>query len=371
VNPMSQLRAAFVHAVQIEHRSIALACRHFGISRKTGYKWLRRAQQPDGCSFEDLSRRPHCSPARTAATIEERVLALRDRYGWGARKLRAILLHEGQLAPSIRTVHAVLRRHQRLTPPAPAAAEPQAFVRSKPNELWQLDFKGPIEIRRQRIHPLSVLDDHSRFLLGLHACTEQIFATTWSLLWDLFGEFGLPDAILCDNFFAARNSGIGLSAFDAKLLRLDIRPIHGRPYHPQTQGKVERFHGTLQRELWPTIRRDSLAHFEHDLQHWRKRYNTLRPHEALNDQPPLRCWRPSLRRRPPRLPEVVYPAGAVLRRVGANGDACWRGSRILVGWGLAGQTVRIEESDHELAIFYAKHCVRRLALAQLPSPRMI
>src|SRR5262249_58048117 len=106
-------------------------------------------------------------------------------------------------------VHAVLQRHERLTPAAPLTPEPQAFVRSKPNELWQLDFKGPLEIRRRRIHPLSVLDDHSRFLLGLRACTEFTFAVTWSLLLELFGEFGLPEAILCDNFFAAHNSGVG------------------------------------------------------------------------------------------------------------------------------------------------------------------
>src|SRR5262245_26897954 len=148
VSPVSQLRASFVHAVQVERYTVAQACRHFGISRKTGYKWLRRAQQPAGCSFEDHSRRPHRSPARTSSAIEERVLALRDQYGWGARKLRAVLLRQGQPAPSVRTVHAVLQRHERLTPPPPAAPEPQAFVRSKPNELWQLDFKGPLEVRR-------------------------------------------------------------------------------------------------------------------------------------------------------------------------------------------------------------------------------
>jgi transposase InsO family protein len=372
VKPMSQLRAALVHAITVEHTPLAQACRHFGVSRKTAYKWLRRAQQPAGCTFRDQSRRPHHSPRHTDTVLEKRILALRDRYGWGARKLWAILRHQRRAVPSIRTVHAILRRHQRvlLTPP-PILPPPQSFVRSKPNELWQLDFKGPVEIDRQRIHPLSVLDDHSRYLLGLRACTDLTFQTTWDFLWELFGQFGLPDALLCDNFFAARNSQIGLSAFDALLLRLDIRPLHGRPYHPQTQGKVERFHGTLERELWPTIRRDCLAHFEEDLQRWRQRYNTLRPHEALGDQTPKRCWRPSRRHRPTRLPEVAYPAGAMLRLVGSNGEVCWRGARILAGWGLAGQTVRVEESEHELAIFFANHCVRRLAHNQLRKRRML
>src|SRR5262249_37628102 len=107
------------------------------------------------------------------------------------------------------------------------------------------------------------------------------------------------------------------------------------------------------------------------LQRWRRRYNTLRPHEALDDQTPQRCWRQSVRRRPACLPEVSYPCGAVLRRVGSNGEVCWRGARILAGWGLAGQTVRVQESEHEVAIFFAKHCVRRLALAQLRKRRML
>lgn len=372
VKPMSQIRAAFVDAVLNDHLPVAPACRHYGISRKTGYKWLRRARQPQGSSLEDQSRRPHTSPCQTPQRVEQRILELRDQFGWGARKLRAVLCRRGQRVPSVRTVHAVLGRHDRLTAaPVPPASPPRSFVRSRPNQLWQLDFKGPLEVQRQKVHPLSVLDDHSRFLLGLHACTELTFDAAWAVLWELFGEFGLPDSILCDNFFSARNSRVGLSAFDAWLLRLDIRPLHGRPYHPQTQGKVERFHGTLQRELWPTIRRDSLVHFADDLRRWRRRYNTLRPHEALDDRTPRRCWRPSVRRRPAALPEVGYPAGSVLRRVGSKGEVCWRGAHILAGWGLAGQAVRVEEGDHELAIFYARHCVRRLALAQLCRGRML
>jgi transposase InsO family protein len=371
VHPMSQLRADLVHSVLVDHTPLARACRLFGVSRKTAYKWLRRAQTPPGCSFEDRSRRPQHSPRRTAPTLEKRVLALRDRYGWGARKLRAVLQQRRYTVPSIRTVHEILHRHDRLVAPPPPAPMPQSFVRAKPNELWQLDFKGPLEIRRQRIHPLSVLDDCSRFLLGLRACTDLTYAATWTVLWALFGEFGLPEAILCDNAFSARNSGIGLSAFDAWLLRLDIRPLHGRPYHPQTQGKVERFHGTLQRELWPVIHRDSLDHFQRDLDRWRRRYNTLRPHEALGDQTPQRCWHPSLRRRPEQLPEVVYPAGSVLRRVGSKGEVSWRSARILAGWGLAGQTVRVEEGEHEVAIYFARHCVRRLSLKQLRKRRTL
>src|SRR5262249_40815556 len=138
-----------------------------------------------------------------------------------------------------------------------------------PNDLWQLDFKGPIEVARRKVTPLSVLDDHSRYLLCLRPCTDMTYATVQAALWDLFGDVGLPAQLLCDGAFAARNTGVGLSSFDAWLTRLGIGPAPGRPYHPQTQGKVERFHETLEAELWPRARRDALEHFAADCEAYR------------------------------------------------------------------------------------------------------
>jgi transposase InsO family protein len=366
VNPVSDLRAAFVQLVTTLDYPVSSACREFAISRKTGYKWLRRARQAPGQALLDRSRRPRSSPSKTAALIEQQVLQLHDRYRWGARKLHALLRQDGVAVPSVRSVHNVLRRHGRVCAPAPPAPPPQSFVHPEPNDLWQLDFKGPVEVARRHIAPLTVLDDHSRFLFAVRPCGDISFATAWAILWEAFGEFGLPRSLLCDNFFSTKgHAGLGLSWFDARLLRLGVRPVHGRPYHPQTQGKVERLHGTLVRELWPTIRRDTLEHFEHDLRAWRHVYNTLRPHEALQDRPPLSCWRPSPRRRPPQLPEVVYPAGALLRKVGRVGDVCWRGYRILVGQGLAGEHVRIEEKDQDVVLYYAEHRLRCLPVQHL------
>ena len=125
-------------------------------------------------------------------------------------------------------------------------AGPVPFERATPNELWQLDHKGPIEVARQRIWPLSIVDDYSRYCLCFKRATDVGMLTTWELLWGLFEQYGLPDSLLCDNAFSAP---VGLSWFDARLVRLDIKPIHGRPYHPQTQGKVEGFNGTVEREL--------------------------------------------------------------------------------------------------------------------------
>src|SRR5690606_12897603 len=192
--------------------------------------------------------------------------------------LHAVLKAEGHTAPPVRTIAAILARHGRTRP---AAAEPgpppQRFERPRPNELWQLDFKGPLEVARRRVTPLSVLDDHSRYLLCLRPCTDMTHATVKAILWEAFGDVGLPEAPLCDNAFStAGNSGVGLSGFDAWLIRLGIRPAHGRPYHPQTQGKVERFHGTPEAELWPHVRRDTPEHFAADLEAWRPVYNAIR-----------------------------------------------------------------------------------------------
>ena len=370
--PVWELRTALVHSVRVAGLSVAEAARRFGVSRETAHKWLARHDAEPERSLVDRSRRPARSPARTAEDVERLVLGARDRFGWGPRKLHAYLAAEGHPMPSWRTVAAVLRRHGRVAaadglPPPP----PQRFERTAPNDLWQMDFKGPLEVARRRVTPLSVLDDHSRYLLCLKACTDMTFATVQAALWELFGEVGLPAALLCDNAFSARNSGVGLSSFDAWLVRLGIDPAHGRPYHPQTQGKVERLHGTLEAEVWPRVRRDDLGHFAADLDHWRPLYNSTRPHEALGDRPPATRWRPSQRRRPERMPEDSYPAGATLRRVGPVGDVRWRGARVMVGPGLAGEPVRVEERDSHVEISYCHRRLRILAASELRRDKML
>jgi len=178
---------------------------------------------------------------------------------------------------------------------------------------------------------------------------------------------GLPDAILCDNAFSAP---IGLSWFDEKLVRLGIRPLHGRPYHPQTQGKIERFNGTAQRELIDFgARRDNVEHFNADADRWRMTYNTLRPHESLADAPPITRWQQSRRLRPAALPPVVYPPHAILRKVTQVGDVYYAGTRILVGRSLARQQVRIIAGEHDIAIYYCSHLLRVISRELLSDKR--
>ena len=367
---VSELRTAFVHLVRTAKQPVAQAARQYGISRQTAYKWLARfdAQQP----LADHSRKPRRSPSRTSDELETAVLAVRDHYGWGPRKIVAYLRNNQQPTPPIRTAAAILRRHGRIGPELPKTPDTAdlRFERSQPNQLWQVDFKGFIEVARQKIFPLTVLDDHSRFLLALGCGTDVTMARAWNVLWNVFGEYGLPDAILCDNAFGS--CGLGVSWFEARLLRLGIHATHGRPYHPQTQGKVERLHGTLETEVFPQLPRHDRAAFEEGLERWRREvYNPIRPHEALGDLPPTCRWRPSSRPRPDTLPCIEYPSGALLRRVSTVGDVKWHGAKILAGNGLVGEYVRLEEIDDALVLWYGTHRIRQIPLGQLKTKGLL
>jgi transposase InsO family protein len=311
------------------------------------------------------------SPLRTPEASERAVLAVRDEHGWGGRKIHRVLADAARATgamppPSPRTISAILKRHGRSDParrPEPASP-PQFFERPAPNELWQLDHMGPREIARRRYHPFTVQDDHSRFCLCFEPMADMSLATCWPVLWDVFGTFGLPEQILCDGAFAAR--GLGLSELDARLIRLGIRPLHGRPYHPQTQGKVERLHGTAERELFRfRARTDRMDHFIEDRDRWLATYNYVRPHESLGDRPPVSRWRRSHRRRPATLPEISYDRDAVLRKVSQVGGIHFHRVRIAVARSLAGQYVRVEEREHEIGVFYAWKELRTIARDRL------
>lgn len=319
------------------------------------------------------------SPTRTDLHIQRLILDVRDRFNWGPRKIHAFLLQQAQrdgaappLLPSVRTVGSILARTGRVQPAA-AQAPLQRFEREQPNQLWQLDHKGPIEVQRQKITPLAVIDDHSRYCLAFACCRDRTTATAFAILWELFQEVGLPDSILCDNAFnAAGAQGPGLSWFDSRLIRLGIRPIHGRPYHPQTQGKCERWHGTAVREfIFFNARRDRRDHFEADSHRWRDIYNTLRPHQSLGDRPPIERWRPSPRPCPATLPPLLYQPGQITRIIGTDGQIYYRGYRILVSRALVGERVAVDEDASQVQVLYSTHRVRCISLQQLIKDKLL
>jgi transposase InsO family protein len=369
--PPSAQRADFLSLLAQRACPFGEACRRFGISRTTGYKWRRRASSATPQPLVDRSRRPKTSPRRTPPGAEAEILRVHDEHGWGARKIHAHLRDVPGL-PCWRAVQKVLARHGRSAGRGPAAP-PQRFERSVPNALWQMDFKGPLFDAGPKLYLFSVLDDHSRYLLCLRLCPDQTMAAAWRALWALFAEAGLPESILSDNGFGPRGASAGgLSWIEARLLRLKVEPIHGRAYHPQTQGKVERWHRTLQQELLPRLcPARGQAALAVAMEKWRREvYNAIRPHEALGYEAPASRWYASERPRPARLPAVRHAAGAEARKVMQRGEVSWRGFELMAGSGLTGEYVGVSEKDGAVTLSYGARVLRRLRLDDLRHGRI-
>ena len=271
---VSDLRAEFVALPSQPGASRRALCQRFRISAPTGYKWLRRYAAEGPAGLPDRSRRPRCSPRRTVPAIEQTVLALRAQHPtWGGRKLRVLLARQGvQPLPAASTITAILRRHDQLDP-AQGAGQPRAwqcFEHPYPNALWQMDFKAGWPCGPGRCHPLTILDDHSRYALGLVACPNQRTATVRGHLVTAFQRYGLPDRVLVDNGSPWGNHPAHpYTPLTVWLRRLGIAVSHSRPYHPQTLGKDERFHGTLERDCGRQPPRPDLAAWQASFDAWR------------------------------------------------------------------------------------------------------
>lgn len=337
------LRREFVKLAGLEGANVSELCRRFGISRKTGYKWIGRGRESDSTGLADRSRRPHSSPSRTEPTMEQAVLHLREKHpAWGGRKLRTVLLRRDGVAPSASTITEILRRHGRLD--EAEGTKHRAFVRFEretPNELWQMDFKGHFAVDDgRRCHPLTVLDDHSRFNVGLQACGDQRGETVRSELTTMFRRYGLPRQMLMDNGSPwGCDAEHGETPLTVWLLRLGVRVAHGRPYHPQTQGKEERFHRTLKIELLKHGGFRNLAACQLRFDPWREIYNFERPHEALGLAVPASRYRASERPFPERLPPVEYATDVSVRKVQAQGWFFFRGREFHIAKAFRGEPI--------------------------------
>jgi transposase InsO family protein len=338
-------------------------CRRFGISRKTGYKWLGRGEA-DGLS--DRSRRPRSSPARTASEIERAVLALRDEHpAWGGRKLRKRLQMQGHVdVPAASTITEILRRHGRLEAAESERRQAlQRFEHPAANDLWQMDFKGHFGLTGGgRCHPLTVLDDHSRFALCVQALEDEQGRTVQAQLTAVFRRYGLPRRMLTDNGSPwggcdARHRFTELSAW---LLRLGVAVSHGRPFHPQTQGKDERFHRTLTAEVLRYRTFADLRECQRRFDPWREVYNHERPHEALDLAVPASRYRASVRPFPEELPPIEYGPEDQVRRVQQNGRITWRGVAYRVGRAFDGQPVALRPTAEE-GVWDVYYCCERVA----------
>jgi transposase InsO family protein len=282
-------------------------CREFGIDRHTGYKWVNRyaACEP----LTDRSRRPHTSPSRTPEEVELLILAVRaDNPGWGARTIREVLLAEGyKNIPCVKTVNNILNRYGCIS--AEESQKRKPFVRFEKelcNQMWQVDFKGEFRMEDGRYcYPLDIIDDHSRYVIKIspHLGTANVVIPVFT---DVFREFGMPESILSDNGAQFAGFKKGYTQFERWLMDLDILPIHGRIKHPQTQGKIERFHRTMKQEL---LNHTSIADIEDakmKFSAWQNKYNNIRPHEALGMRRPADVYVHSQREYSEKISKYEY-----------------------------------------------------------------
>ncbi len=346
-------------------------CRRFGISAQTGYKWLRRYRLEGEAGLADRPRRPQRSPRRSDAELEAAVLAVRDESNdvWGGRKIRARLLRDGvERVPAASTITAILRRHDRLSADAEARHRPvERFERGCANELWQMDFKGHFPTDTGRCHPLGALDDHSRFSLALEACADERASTVRQRLSGTFRRYGLPLAMLMDNGAPWGDAGNQpYTVLTVWLLRLGIRVLHGRPYHPQTQGKEERFHRTLKAELLAGRRFRDLDHCQAAFADWRQRYNFHRPHEALDLAVPGERYQPSPRPFAEVLAPIEYGPGDRVRKVQQGGFITFQGRHIRLCKAFKGQPVALRPTtqDGVFTVHFCTHPIARIDLRQ-------
>lgn len=326
------LRVEFVQLASVEGANIAELCRRFEISRKTGYKWLARWKQLGPGGLLDQSRRPVNSPHQTPGEAEQAVLKVRSEHrSWGGRKIREVLL-QGGLAdpPSASTITQILHRHDLVTSAATTKAERWTrFERGEPNELWQVDFKGEFKVSAGGwCYPLTLLDDHSRFSLGVFGCGNQQRTTVKARFREVFERYGIPRSVYVDNGnpWGTKGQEQRHTRFTAWLLRHDISVIHGQPCHPQGRGKLERFHRTLKLEVLQDQQFASLRESQAAFDTWRNVYNLERPHEALAMAVPASRYRVSERQFEERTRAYEYSARFEVRHPNRYGQFSFHGT---------------------------------------------
>lgn len=362
------LRLEFVRLAMTKTATIRSLCRRYAVSPKTAYKWIDRYHDGGTEALRDQSRRPHSSPLRTAAEVEEKIVHLREQHPrWGARKLRARLAAQGNHdLPAVSTITAILHRHGCINPQETVQHERwQRFESPAPNLLWQMDFKGDFPLLSGRCYPLTILDDHSRFSLGLTACVNQRRETVQQHLIATFRRYGLPQRLLTDNGGPWGSCGQdAYTTLGVWLIRLGISLSHSSVCHPQTLGKDERFHRTLKAEVIGTRLFESVEHCQRSFDDWRSIYNFERPHEALAMAVPASRYQISAREYPETLPAIEYGPDDIVRKVQRNGVLSFRGREFTIGKAFTACSVALRPTTSD-AVFNVFFCHEHIAQINL------
>lgn len=359
-------RVRFVILATEGHRAFSTLCEEFRISRKTGYKWMNRYTSEHSLNdLADHSRAPHSSPHRTDPEIEARVVALRTEYGWGARKLQVLLKRE-EISLAEPTVNRIIKRNGLLRRADVKGHATTRFERDVPNDLWQIDFKGPLRLSGTDIScfPLAIEDDHSRYLIGLFALPSIEAQPTRAAIRGAFEAYGLPCQILTDHGtpFYSTTAVHGLTTVSVEIMNQGIGLLHGAVRHPQTQGKLERLNRTLQEEIYFRGKPRTMEACQRLFDEFRQTYNHVRPHESLNMDVPVSRYVASQRPYQSPPPAWRYDGGTTPRQLNTQGCLDYAGQRLFVSEALAHQTVGILELNGRLIVRYRDMLIREIAL---------
>lgn len=362
-------RLEFIQLALKKEHTFSNLCKRFGISRKTGYKILHRYELHGESGLEDYSRRPKNSPKRTEKALEEKIVQVRrSKPYWGARKIRAWLENQGETGlPATSTITSILHRYGLIQEEDSKKRKALTrFEHANPNDLWQIDFKGHFSTRAGRCYPLTILDDHSRFSIGLRACRDEKGKTIEPHFKEIFENYGMPWQINFDNGSPWGSNGQNrLTRFSIWLMRLGIRVSFSRPRHPQTNGKDERFHRTLKTELLRYRIFLDLQEAQNSFDTWRMEYNFERPHEALGMQPPISRYRLSTRTYPKQLDDIEYQSVDKVCKVNSRGNINFKGHKYFIGQGLAGLPVGLKKySEDSFHVYFCHQKVRHIVVGK-------
>jgi transposase InsO family protein len=352
--------------------SVVEVCRRRGISRASYYRYRRRYLDEGVAGLEPRSRRPSRSPGLIGLELEARIVELRRRHRrWGARRIHAELARAGIESPAVATIHRALRRNYLVAPQPPRRAKAsKRFERELANDLWQIDGTEVALASGKRAWVVDCLDDHARFLLAAIACASPTGEAAWACFLAASSAHGLPRQLLSDNHvsFTGRLFGFEV-AFERKLTAVGVQLINAAPAHPQTLGKLERFHRTLKEWLSDEGPAADLEHLQLLLDRFREHYNKERPHQGIGNETPAERYLPEPTSPAPhgqlRLAEVerrpVYPPYSLLRKVWRNGVVSYDGLAITLGKRYAGAIVRIAEVGELVHVYLDDELVRALA----------
>ena len=361
-------RVRFVGDAQRDYFSFTELCERYGISRKTGYKWLDRYGSEGPSGLEERSRRPHSCPHRTPEAVETALIELRKKHGWGVKKLLSMLAkrHPEWDLPARSTCFDVLKRRglipkRRRRPKRGHPGRPLS-VMDEPNAVWSADFKGNFKTGDGvYCYPLTVADGYSRYLLGCQGLRTTATTGSKQVFHRLFEEYGLPMIIRTDNGVPFASSALGrLSRLSVWWIKLGIQPELIEPASPSQNGRHERMHRTLKaKTARPPAR--TLRSQQRRFNDFRLEFNEIRPHEALGQEPPASRYGPSPRRLSRKPPSIEYPGHFEVRYVSANGGIRWKCAWVNVTTTLIGEYVGLEEvGDGLWDLYFGQHKLGRL-----------